>query len=125
MLTLAQTAQVDLSHHFATARVDAHDDVLIPNIGIHFTLDVFQLVELFYWLPCLANLDRARGLQGLRVQEIQCGAAIRKDQAATIGSQSPTFCGVGKGGLKREIFIVDKAGVFFPGELIELVLVER
>ena len=87
MLTFSQAAQVDLTQHLPAAWVDAHDDVLIPNIGIHFTLDVFQLVKLFYRLPRLANLHRSGGLQGLWIEEIQRGAAIRKDEAVAVGCQ--------------------------------------
>ena len=63
-----QSRRIDLCGHLAARRIDAHDLVGLPDVGVDLPVNTFELVELIdcmlFWvtdtLPCSANVERLR-----------------------------------------------------------------
>ena len=117
-----QAAAVDPTDHFAGVRVDAHDPVGLPDVGIDLALDPFQFVEFGQRAAVVGDGDAAGFLQCFGIPETHFGGAVAHDDALAVGGQAPAFAGVGEFAFRVEgRQVVDEALLRLPGQFHQAV----
>src|ERR1019366_3407671 len=79
-----QPAAIDGTDHFAGFGVDAHDALGLPDIGVDFALDPFELVQFGERAAILGDGDAAGFLQCFGIPETELGRAIAHDDALAV-----------------------------------------
>ena len=57
--TRQQARQVDPAHHMSAGRIDAGDQVGLPDVGVELALDPFQFVEVVDRAALVGDVDAA------------------------------------------------------------------
>src|SRR5271165_4265399 len=120
---LEETGQVDGADHAAAARVDAHDPVRLPYVGIDLPLHPFQFIHVAQGLAVEGDLHSAGFLKRLGIEESKLRSSVAHDDLRAIARQSPPLTLVLELSLQLEGGKVeDEADVGLPRQTDEVSL---
>ena len=119
----AQTGQRDKAQNIAVLGVDRGNRVGQVDVGEDCALNEFQLVQIFNRLPLVAYPHLSHDLHCARIKPIERVCAVGEDEGGAIGGEPPALGLVMETAQMFEsVGVINKAGIFLPGELIELAI---
>ena len=93
-----EAGEVDPGDDVAVAGSDAGDAVGVPDVGVDFAVDVFELVEEGDGCALVGDGDVADFVEVFGVAEAEGGGAVGGDDVGGVVGHAPAFAGVGEVG---------------------------
>ena len=116
-----QPGQIDPLKHRTRCRRNSGNPVGLPYIGIYFSVNIFQFVEIQDRLATICDSNLPYFLECRRIQQVKDRSTIAQNQVLTVMRQPPAFPWVAKGPDEPEAeTIVDEANMRLPRQLNQI-----